>query len=409
MSTADTHAGPRMTAFERRFSRYANRIVPSAIRGLATMPKAADCVSFGPGEPDSTLFPVAEIRDSLARILSKPETARAALQYGASEGDPGLRDRISAYMRAKGVQCDRHNILLTNGAQQALDLVAELLVEPGATVLVQTPTYPGALQVFAAHGARMRELEAARAGTHDRPALIYAMSNFHNPTGATLSLAQRRELVALAGELDTILVEDDPYEMLRYEGEALPPLLAVDTEARSIEDARTIYLGTFSKAVVPGFRVGWLVAPRAVVAKLALMKQSEDLQAGTLAQACLLDLFDSILDTHAGRLRDAYRIRRDTMLAALKSELGNRASWIVPQGGLFIWLNLEAHIDTHALLSRAAEVGVTYVPGSAFQPDGPGAAALRLSFSAAPLDRMQDGVRRLAQVLGDSAPGADRG
>jgi len=392
-----------MIGMEHRFSRYANRIVPSAIRGLATMAKAADCISFGPGEPDHSLFPVAEVRDSLARILARPERARAALQYGPSEGDPALRDRICAYMRAKGVACERQNILLTNGAQQALDLVAELFVEPGASVLVQSPTYPGALQIFLAHGAKLRALEAAAGAAHDRPALVYAMSNFHNPTGATLTLAQRRELVALTQELDTILVEDDPYEVLRYEDEALPPLLAVDTELRSIEEARTIYLGTFSKAVAPGFRVGWLVAPSAVVAKLALMKQSEDLQAGSLAQACLLDLFDGILNDHASRLREAYRIRRDTMLSALQSELGNQASWVAPQGGFFIWLTLNAEVDAHALLSRAAAAGVTYVPGSAFQPDGRGTASLRLSFSAAPLDRMEEGVRRLAKVLRQSA------
>jgi DNA-binding transcriptional MocR family regulator len=392
-----------MIGMEHRFSRYANRIVPSAIRGLATMAKAADCISFGPGEPDPSLFPVAEVRDSLARILARPERARAALQYGPSEGDPALRDRICAYMRAKGVACERQNILLTNGAQQALDLVAELLVEPGASVLVQSPTYPGALQIFLAHGAQLRALEAAAGAAHDRPALIYAMSNFHNPTGATLSLAQRRDLVAQAQALDTILVEDDPYEVLRYEGEALPPLLAVDIGTRSIEEARTIYLGTFSKAVAPGFRVGWLVAPSAVVAKLALMKQSEDLQAGSLAQACLLDLFDGILNDHASRLREAYRIRRDTILSALQSELGNQASWVAPQGGFFIWLTLNAEVDAHALLSRAAAAGVTYVPGSAFQPDSRVTASLRLSFSAAPLERMEEGVRRLAKVLRESA------
>lgn len=391
-----------MIQMEQRFSRYANRIVPSAIRGLATMAKAADCISFGPGEPDSSLFPVAEIRDSLARILARPERTRTALQYGPSEGDPALRDRICAYMRAKGVACDRQNILLTNGAQQALDLVTELFVEPGASVLVQCPTYPGALQIFLAHGAWVRSLETAVPAAHERPALIYAMSNFHNPTGATLSLAQRHDLVARARELDTILIEDDPYEVLRYEGEALPPLLAVDAGTRSIEQARTIYLGTFSKAIAPGFRVGWLVAPSAVVAKLALMKQSEDLQAGSLAQACLLDLFDDVLDSHADRLREAYRIRRDTMLSALQSELGNHASWITPQGGFFIWLNLNADVDAHALLSRAAAAGVTYVPGSAFQPDERATASLRVSFSAAPVDRMEEGVRRLAKVLRDN-------
>ncbi|SED50956.1 hypothetical protein SAMN05444161_3357 [Rhizobiales bacterium GAS191] len=404
-----------MPSWTTRFSNYANRIVPSAIRGLTTIEQVPDTISFGPGEPDSTLFPVAEVRDSLARILSKPETARTALQYGASEGDPALRERICTYMQTKGVRCTRQNVLLTNGAQQALDLVSELLVEPEATVLVQAPTYPGALQIFAAHGARLQALETAQGGLQaglqgglqeglaDRPALIYAMSNFQNPTGVSLSLAARQELVALARELDTVLVEDDPYEVLRYEGDPLPPLLAIDTQTRSIEDARTIYLGTFSKSVAPGFRVGWLVAPEPAIAKLTMMKQSEDLQAGTLAQACLLDLFDGILDTHVSRLRDGYRARRDAMLAALHTEFGNQASWIAPQGGFFVWLTLAKDLDTGVLLAKAAEAGVTYVPGFAFSHNGQCPNALRLSYSAAPLDRIPEGVRRLAETVRSSS------
>jgi DNA-binding transcriptional MocR family regulator len=232
-----------------------------------------------------------------------------------------------------------------------------------------------------------------------RPALIYAMATFCNPTGLSLAEDQRSDLVALAHGLDTVLVEDDPYEVLRYDGAELPPLLGFE---RSVEEARTFYLGTFSKSVAPGFRVGWIVAPSAVIDKLVLMKQSEDLQAGTLAQACLAGLFDFATAVHAPRLRDAYRVRRDAMLSALDLEMRNLAHWRVPDGGFFLWLTLPGLGDTTALLARAAMAGVTFVPGAAFHAGAGGEKSLRLSFSSAPVGRIAEGVARLAQVVRDS-------
>jgi DNA-binding transcriptional MocR family regulator len=386
-----------MTDWPERFSSYAGRLIPSAIRSLTVMEQAQDTISFGPGEPDGSVFPIPDIRLSLTKLLSDEKSAQTVLQYSASEGYPALRERVSRYMRDKGLACGPQNVLLTNGSQQALDLVSALLIEAGDTVLVQTPTYPGALQIFAARGARLSSIDEPRSG-QDRPALIYAMSNFHNPTGRSLTLKERRDLVALAQDRDTILVEDDPYEVLRYDGESLPPLIVLDTEHRSIEAARTIYLGTFSKSAVPGLRVGWLVAPELVIDKLALMKQTQDLQAGTLAQACLADIFDRIVNQHVELLRAAYRKRRDVMLEALSAEFGNSASWSAPQGGFFVWLDLGEGADTRAMLARAAAAGVTYVPGFAFHHDQRGAQALRLSFSSAPLARIPEGVRRLAEA-----------
>ncbi len=384
-----------MLTWSDRFTPYARRIIPSAIRGLASLPRAADTISFGPGEPDPTLFPVDEVAERLNRIMAEPAVARAALQYGPTEGDMALRERLCGYMAAKGVKCSPANILLTNGSQQALDLVVELLVQPGATVMAQIPCYPGALQIFSAHGA-----EVVPPGAQGpRPALIYAMATFCNPTGLSLAEDQRGDLVALARRLDTVLVEDDPYEVLRYDGTELPPLLGFE---RSVEEARTFYLGTFSKSVAPGFRVGWIVAPSEVIEKLVLMKQSEDLQAGTLAQACLAGLFDFATTVHASRLRDAYRIRRDAMLSALDLEMRNLAHWKVPDGGFFLWLTLPGIKDATALLARAAVAGVTFVPGAAFHAGAGGENALRLSFSAAPVGRIAEGVARLAQVVRDS-------
>jgi DNA-binding transcriptional MocR family regulator len=383
-----------MLTWSDRFTPYARRIIPSAIRGLASLPRAADTISFGPGEPDPTLFPVDEVGERLAAIMAEPAVARSALQYGPTEGDLALRERLSGYMAAKGVACTPANILLTNGSQQALDLVVELLVQPGARVMAQSPCYPGALQIFSAHGAEIVPIAADA----PRPALIYAMATFCNPTGLSLAEDERSDLVALAHGLDTVLVEDDPYEVLRYDGTALPPLLGFE---RSIEAARTIYLGTFSKSVAPGFRVGWIVAPSEVIDKLVLLKQSEDLQAGTLAQACLAGLFDFATAVHAPRLRDAYRVRRDTMLSALDLEMRNLAHWRVPDGGFFLWLTVPGIKDTTALLAQAALAGVTFVPGAAFHAAEGGENTLRLSFSAAPVGRIAEGVARLARVIRD--------
>jgi hypothetical protein len=262
---------------------------------------------------------------------------------------------------------------------------------------VQVPTYPGALQIFAARGAAIRSLEDIERDPAARPALIYAMANFHNPTGRSMALEERRALLALARARGAVVVEDDPYEVVRYEGEPLPPLLALD--APVIDEARALYLGTFSKSVVPGFRIGWVVGPRPVIAALASMKQTEDLQAGMLAQACLADIFGTMSSVHAERLRAAYRKRRDAMVEALARAAGNLATWSVPSGGFFLWLTLPEGLDTSAMLPHAARNGVTYVPGRAFYHDGGGANRLRLSYSSAPPERIGEGVRRLVETI----------
>jgi DNA-binding transcriptional MocR family regulator len=385
-------------SWQSHLSEYAQRLVPSPIRRLATMPKAADTIAFGPGEPDPSLFPVTEVAQSLARILRDPALSRRALQYGPSEGEGRLRDLIAGYMATKGVKCGREHVLLTNGSQQALHLITALLVDGGDAVAVQAPTYPGALEIFVARGAEVRAIDALGDA---RPVLIYAMANFNNPSGVTLTKAERAALVGQARQLGSVLVEDDPYEVLRYDGEAPPPLLAIETATRPIDDANGFYLGTFSKSVAPGFRVGWVVGPQAAIAKLTMMKQTEDLQAGTLAQYCLAELFDPILGTHADTLRAAYRKRRDTMVEALSATAGNLATWSLPEGGFFLWLTLAQDADTTAMLVKAAMNGITYVPGSSFFHDGSGAHHLRLSYSAAPLERIPEGVARLVRTMRD--------
>ncbi|MBZ0162874.1 MAG: PLP-dependent aminotransferase family protein [Notoacmeibacter sp.] len=377
------------------YSRYADLIVPSAIRSLASVPDPDAAISFGPGEPDASLFPVGAFRDALNALLNEPAASRQALQYSSSAGSPALREHICRRMTEKGVELTPGNILVTSGSQQGIHLAAAAFVNPGDRVLVQSPTYPGALQVLRAQGARVESLEDD-GGKQVR--LIYAMSTFQNPTGATLSTAQKHDLLATARRHGAILVEDDPYEALRYDGKPSQTLQALDAGERTIEKACTLYLGSFSKMIAPGLRLGWVAGPKDIIGKLILMKQSEDLQASSLTQAALVRVLDAGTEALTENLRKAYRSRRDCMLEALRTEFGNRGNWSVPQGGFFVWVNLPTGIDADELQRRAAGLGVTFVPGSAFSSDGGHANALRLSFSAAPREHMAEGVRRLARA-----------
>lgn len=379
-----------------RFSQHATRVIPSPIRALSKFPRAADTIPFGPGEPDAGAFPLDALRTAMREILGDDAAARTAFQYGESEGDLELRQRLCTHMAALGVRCGPANILITNGSQQALHLVSEALVDPGGTVAVQNPTYPGALQIFAAHGARLVDVSAAPPDTP--PALIYAVANFQNPTGALMTASERAALCKRAETADSVLVEDDPYGALCFEGETPPPLLAFDTKDRTIDEARTVYLGTISKSVAPGLRIGWLAGPRPLIEKAAALKQNEDLQANSFAQAVLCRLLRDGLTPHLAPMIAAYRQRRDLMVEALQIDFGNRGSWEMPSGGFFVWVALSEAIDTTAMLKVAAQYGVTYVPGAAFTLDGSGAHMLRLSYSSAPPKRIREGVRRLARA-----------
>lgn len=397
--------GSSMKTWQSRFSPYATRIAPSAIFGLAAMPRAADTINLGPGEPNATLFPAAKLSEIVSQTLDDPDAAARALQYTVNAGDPQLRERISDYMCAKGMPCSPRNILVTSGAQQALDLLTELLVVPSARVAVQTPTYPGALGIFKAHGADIMSIEQLQEDPAVDIAMIYAAAEFHNPTGTSLSLDERQALIDLARTTDAVLVEDDCYETMRYDGAPVPTMLALELREHTIESARTIYVSTFSKSICPGLRVGWIVAPAAVIDQLTLLKQSEDFQAGTLVQVCVASMMGFIMQQHVPMLRDVYRQRRDTMLAALSTHFGADVQWSKPSGGFFVWLTLPPHVDTTALLPRAAQAGVTYVPGAAFSHEGAYSNALRLSYSSVSLERITEGVRRLAAVVDDARSG----
>ena len=388
-----------------RFSNHALRALPSAIRGLDAIPQAADTISFGAGAPDSAGFPAEKLRAIMNDILSAPDSAQSALQYGPTEGTIPLRKAICAHMAMQGVDCGPQNVLITNGAQQGIHLATETLVNPGDRVLVENFSYPGALQVFAALGAT--PVMADMVERNERLPLIYVTPTFQNPTGNTLSEADRLALLEQARRHDAILIEDDPYELLRYDGGPVRTFLAMDVAGGSIERSGVVYLGTFSKSLAPGFRVGWAVGASDLIARMALLKQTEDLQPSSISQAVLARFLESGFPDHIAGLCDHYRARRDALADALHSEVGNRAGWTLPEGGFFFWLTLPQRIDAAVLLGASAQRGVTFIPGAAFSPAGQGRNSLRLSFSNGPASRFVEGMRRLAAAIDEWTADAD--
>lgn len=396
-----------MVDWDKHYATRAGRMAASEIRELLKVLDQPDVISFAGGIPDPALFPRATIAAAYQRILGDPTRGAAALQYSASEGYRPLRDWIAGYMAGLGVACEAEHILITSGAQQALDFIAKLFVSPGDDVLVARPTYLGALQALSAYEPvygtlpqRGDNRPASGAGGK-RPALGYVMPDFQNPTGQSLDLGERDALLDAAAALDVPLVEDAAYEALRYDGEKLPSLLALDAaRAGGIDAARVLYCGTFSKTVVPGLRLGWVAAPLPVIRRLVLIKQASDLHSASLSQMVMHEVVQETLPHTLGPLCAAYRARRDAMLAALAAEMPPGIAWTRPEGGMFIWLTLPERIDAAALLRRAlAETRVAFVPGRAFHCDGSGANTLRLNFTLADEPRIKDGIARLAALL----------
>lgn len=386
------------------FARRAGRITASEIRELLKLLARPGIISFAGGIPDPALFPREIIADAYARLLAEPKSAAMALQYGISEGYPPLREWVAGYMGGLGVRCGTELVLITNGSQQALDFLAKLFLDPGDRVLAVRPTYLGALQAFTAYEADYGVFPDGPAESAPPAKLAYLMPDFANPDGRTMTVAERGAVLATAAALDLPVIEDGAYEQLHYDHEPLPALLALDAAAAGIDGGRVIYCGTFSKTVVPGLRIGWIVAPRPVIEKLVLIKQAGDLHTSGLNQMAMLEVAQAIVPGHAGRIRAAYRARRDTMLAALEAEMPAGVRWTRPAGGMFLWLTLPERIDAAALLGRAIETAeVAFVPGAAFYPDRSVRNALRLSFSLNPPAEIELGISRLARVIRDAA------
>jgi DNA-binding transcriptional MocR family regulator len=394
------------------FAPRAGRITASEIRELLKLLDQPGIVSFAGGIPDPALFPREVVAAAFRRILDDPKAARTALQYSLSEGWLPLRQWLVGYMAGQGVACTPEHVLITNGSQQALDFLGKLLVAPGDVVLAARPTYLGALQAFNAYEAAYATFPGLGEGApaEERGKLGYVMPDFANPSGRTLGLAERHAVLATAREQGIPLIEDAAYEQLRYDGEPLPSLLALDSAVAGIDAGRVIHCGTFSKTVVPGLRIGWIVAPRPVIQKLVLIKQASDLHTSALNQMVMHEVAAAIVPGHVAALRAAYRERRDAMLRALETHMPEGVSWTRPAGGMFVWLTLPEGLDGAHILQRAiAEARVAFVPGDAFFPDRSVRNALRLSFSLNDSAEVEDGVGRLGRLLREIVARRDRG
>ncbi|MFN3724376.1 MAG: PLP-dependent aminotransferase family protein [Paracoccaceae bacterium] len=391
------------------------RMKASEIRELLKLLDQPDIISFAGGIPDPALFPVAAFQTALTNALA-PGRAEAALQYSVSEGYLPLRQWLAGHMTGLGIPCDVDNILITSGSQQALDYLGKLMIGANDTVLVNWPTYMGALGAFNAYEPVYDRLDprdnrgaaeyAARAAeTGGRVKFAYLSVDFANPTGETIARADRERVLDLATDLGAAVIEDAAYQALRFDGEAVPPILALeiarkDRTGGSIEDCRTIYCGSFSKTLAPGLRVGWVCAASAVIGRLVLMKQAADLHSSTLNQMAIAEVAATSFDAHVAGLRDVYRARRDHMLAALTREMPAGVAWTRPEGGMFVWITLPEAMDGADLLARSLETErVAFVPGRAFFADGSGGNTIRLSFSRADPAAIDQGIRRLGALI----------
>ncbi len=402
---------PRSTArdIERYAALFASRTTvmkSSAMRDLMALTERDDVISLAGGLPDTSTFPP----DSYATLMGTVavDSCARALQYAPTEGLAVVKRCICEVMSAEGMTIEPDDVLVTTGGQQVIDLACKTLLDPGDVVVTEAPTYPGAVPTFSSYqadvvqitldrdGMRVDELEAVleeleQAGR--RPKFIYTVPNFHNPAGVTMSLERRREIVRIAGERELLILEDNPYGLLRYEGSPLPTL-------RSLDDEFVIYASTFSKILSPGVRLGWTAAPAPILAKMNIGKQASDLCSSSISQHFVGAYFESgPWEDYVRSLIEIYRRRRDVMLDALAEQFPREAEWTHPEGGLFIWATLPDYIDTTDLLARALDERVAFVPGRAAFVDGRGGSSMRLNFSGVDEGAIREGMRRLGEVV----------
>jgi 2-aminoadipate transaminase len=397
-------------------SRYALRtlgIKSSAIRELLKITQKPEIISFGGGLPAPDVFPVERFEEACHKVLT--EHGPQALQYGATEGYEPLREMIARNMARYGILSRPENVLITSGSQQALDLIGKLLINSGDLVLVEAPTYLGALQAFNVYGAQYVSVPVDEDGLltdqlepclRSGPKFMYILPNFQNPAGVTLSASRRQQLIALADRYGIPIIEDDPYGQLRYEGEHLSPLVVLDRGNMRRDNGFTlgnvIYLSTFSKTLAPGIRLAWIVAPEDVISKLVQLKQAADLHTSTFSQYVAYEVArDGFLDQHVKLIRRVYRERRDVMLAALAESFPPEVTWTHPKGGLFLWVTMPEGTDCQALFRSALAENVAFVPGESFYAnDGAeGCRHMRLNFSYCQPDQIREGIRRLAVAV----------
>ncbi|MDX5401907.1 MAG: PLP-dependent aminotransferase family protein [Rhodobacterales bacterium] len=387
------------------FAQRMEKVEPSAIKELLALGADPSIISFGGGYPDASLFPAAQLEQVFRDVIRVP--GGAAMQYAPSDGLPRLREQIAQLMVDDGTPCRPEDVLILQGSQQGLDFAAKMLVDPGDVIITEDPTFLGALIAFDpsqpryaavpmdTDGMRMDALETALRD-HPKARMIYTVPDFQNPTGVTLSLERRHRLIELANAHDAIVLEDTPYRHIRFAGETLPTLKSLDTQGR------VIHLGSFSKVLVPGLRIGWAVAAPVLLEKMALLKVAADTQTSTLnmaAASLFLDRYD--LTAHIDMLRSAYRRKKEVMLDAIRRNFPQEVTMTDPEGGLFTWATFPAGFDATAFMRDVAlpQARVAYVPGATFFPVHQQANHARINYSAQPEERIREGIAALGRAL----------
>ena len=394
------------------YSERTHTMKASEIRELLKLTEKPNVISFAGGLPNPGTFPVKEVEEAVHRVLR--DHAKSALQYSTTEGVASLREAVAEHLRKDGMRVHPDEVTITNGSQQGLDLLGRVFINHGDTILVANPTYLGALQSFNYFGAKYatcdsdadgiipasveaRLVELKKNGI--RPKFLYVVSTFANPSGTTISAARRRKLIEIAHAHDLMIVEDDPYGKLRFDGDAVPSMHSMDKG-----EGRVVYLGTFSKILVPGFRLAWSVAPIEATRKMVISKQSVDLCTNAFTQYIAADLLTGgIIDRHIPEIISLYRKKRDVMLGAMEKHFPKEGTtWTKSQGGLFTWAELPKHVNTTKMLVDAVAKDVAYVPGKSFFPEPDvGYNTMRLNFSYPPDDKIKVGIERLGGVMAE--------
>lgn len=399
------------TLWDQRYAQRTQRMASSAVRELLKLTERPDIISFAGGLPAPDVFPVDEFSAACERVLK--EQGAQALQYGTTEGYTPLREMIARHTGRYGIDITAENVMITSGSQQALDLIGRIFINRGDRILVEEPTYLGALQAWNAYGAEYvtvamdedgMKTDALESALRSGPKFIYVLPNFQNPTGVTLSLERRMKLIELADRYGVPIIEDDPYGQLRYEGEHIKSVVTLDNEYRKNGEigyrGNVIYMSTFSKTLAPGIRLAWVIAPPEVIRKLVQAKQGADLHTATFNQMVAYEVaHGGFLDRHIWLIRRVYGERRNLMLDAMDEFFPQEVTWTRPKGGLFLWGMMPEKLNSAEVLKRAIEQNVAFVPGAAFFAHGGGANTMRINFSFTTPEKMLIGIERLGKVL----------
>ena len=399
------------TPWAARFAQRTKQMESSAIREILKVTQLPDVISFAGGLPSPDVFPIEELVQACEKVLR--EKGDLALQYSPTEGYLPLKEMICRHTARYGIKVNPGNVLITSGSQQALDLIGKIFINPGDKILVEAPTYLGAIQAWKAYGAEFIQVDmdengmipaSMEEGLRTGPKFIYLLPNFQNPTGITLSEKRREKIIDITNRYGVPIVEDDPYGQLRYEGKHLSPVVVMDCKGRGNNEdgyrGNVIYLSTFSKTLAPGLRLAWVISPPETIAKLVQAKQGADLHTATFNQIVAYEVSQGgFLDTHIEVIRELYGNRRNLMLEMIEEFFPQEVRFTRPQGGLFLWVTLPEYIHTGELLKVAVEKKVAYVPGSPFYPTGGGQNTMRLNFSNASEENIMEGMKRLGEVL----------